>query len=162
MNYYKANTARCQGLKVLITELLTKDLVDIVLSYNNDIIDNIERIKEITAYAQFPFKLTVTLRGTLTRPVLNIKYDNYANMPDTLKNALAQLKYCFDIHIGFINADKIGLLLLSRPVLLSNRTYQEIKDAIIAVNQGIIREGMIETLCSMMGIVENLKKECLI
>lgn len=162
MNYYKANTARCQGLKVLITELLTKDLVDIVLSYNNDIIDNIERIKEITTYAQSPFKLTVTLQGNLNRPILNIKYDNYANMPDTLGDALAQLKYCFDIHVGFINADRIGLLIPSKSVLLNGRTYQEIKDAIIAVNQRIIRENMIEILCFMMGIVETLKKEGLI
>jgi hypothetical protein len=162
MNYYKANTARCQGLKVLITELLTKDLVDTVLSYNNDIIDNIERIKEITAYAQSPFKLTVTLQNSLTRPILNIKYDNYENMPDTLGDALAQLKSCFNIHIGFVNADRIGLLIPSKSVLLNGRTYQEIKDAIIAVNEKMIRENMIEILCFMMGIVENLKKEGLI
>ena len=90
MNYYKANTARCQGLKVLITELLTKDLVNTVLSYNNDIIDNIERIKEITAYAQSPFKLTATLQNSFTRPILNIKYDNYENMPDTLGDEIGR------------------------------------------------------------------------
>lgn len=165
MNYYKANTARCQGLKVLITELLTKDLVDTVLSYNNDIIDNIERIKEVKLYEErLPYKLTITLKGNLVNPILNVKHGYYETMTDDIGHALMQLKYCFNINIWLVNADKVRLIVMpeNKLISLSNRTDQEIKDVIMTVNRNFIREGMVETLCFMMGIVETLKKEGLI
>lgn len=161
--YYEADTPRCKFLRTRIAKLLIVDLVDTVLSYNNDIMDNIEKIKEVKLYEEhLPFKLTVSTNDNLVHTIINITHgDRDGVITNHLEYELMKLKYHFSIDIWFANADKVRLINMSdkKAIALNNRNCQEIKDAIIAVNRNFKREGMAETLFFMMGIIENLKKE---
>lgn len=174
-DYYKADTPRCKFLRIRIAQLLTADLVSVILSYNSDLLDNFTGlVKTVQERVLFP---TTNIRvQPVYEPIpgLKLMYNKIDTMNDDPISVLQELR-THSLRFWFVNADKVFLFMPSGlsanvdnpvlapiSVLLSGATDPGIADMLYSINREYIHPGVIETVCGIMAYVRMLKNDLLI
>jgi hypothetical protein len=174
-DYYKADTPRCKFLRIRLTQLLTADLVSVVLSYNSDLLDNFAGlVKTVQERVLFP---TTNIRvQPVYEPVPGLKfmYNKIDTLDDNPASTLKVLR-THSLRFWFVNADKVFLFmpnglsanvdsLVREPIslLLSDIRDTDIADILYSINREYIHPGVIETVCGIMAYVRMLKSDLLI